>query len=299
MTDWINQISGTPEGARIASALALSAAFLHAVFGALQKGQHNPWISRAAIDTWLGLFALPLALFVVPWPNPELWPVLLGAMTIHIAYKVAQAHTYQRGAYSVVYPVVRGSAPLFTVMAAGLVFHEHFNLTQWLGVLLLVGGIIGLSDFNRRRLAVGRDTLRPALIWALITGGMVALYTTYDAWGIRLAEDPFTFLVWFFLFDSVFMPLWTRAQLARLSRKDFRSLAKRGFIGALVAPASFGSIMLATRIDDVGRAAVLRETSTVFSALVAWLILGEKVGPWRAALMAVIATGAVIVELGA
>lgn len=299
MTDWINQITGTPAGTQVALVLALSAAFLHAVFGALQKGRHNPWISRAAIDTWLGLFALPLALFVVPWPNRQLWPVLLGAMVIHIAYKVALAHAYQRGAYSVVYPVMRGSAPLFTVIAAGLVFHEHFNLTQWFGVLLLVSGIIGLSDYNRRRLAVGRETLQPALIWALITGGMIALYTTYDAWGIRLAENPFTFLVWFFLFDSLFMPLWTRPQLARLSREEFVSLAKIGFIGALVAPASFGSIMLATRIDDVGRAAVLRETSTVFSALVAWVMLGEKVGPWRAALMALIAGGAIIVELGA
>ena len=70
-------------------------------------------------------------------------------------------------------------------------------------------------------------------------------------------------------------------------------------IGAFVAFASFGSIMMATRIDEVGRAAVLRETSTVFAALVGWLVLGEKVGPARAALMALIALGAVIMEFGA
>ena len=69
--------------------------------------------------------------------------------------------------------------------------------------------------------------------------------------------------------------------------------------GAFVAFASFGLIMMATRIDEVGRAAVLRETSTVFAALVGWLVLGEKVGPARAALMALIAAGAVIMEFGA
>ena len=36
--------------------------------------------------------------------------------------------------------------------------------------------------------------------------------------------------------------------------------------------------MLATYLDKVGEAAVLRETSTVFAALIAWLILKEKVG---------------------
>jgi len=44
--------------------------------------------------------------------------------------------------------------------------------------------------------------------------------------------------------------------------------------------------------------ASLRETSTVFAALIGWFILGEKVGPRRLALMALIALGAVIVELG-
>jgi len=56
--------------------------------------------------------------------------------------------------------------------------------------------------------------------------------------------------------------------------------------------------MLATRLDKVGEAAVLRETSTVFAALIGWLMLGEKVGPRRLALMTLIAGGAVIVEFG-
>ncbi len=41
---------------------------------------------------------------------------------------------------------------------------------------------------------------------------------------------------------------------------------------------------------------MLRETSTVFAALIGWLVLGEKVGPARAGLMALIAIGAVIME---
>ncbi|MCF3973880.1 DMT family transporter [Paracoccus salsus] len=299
MSDWVIGIAGTPEGARTASALALAAAFLHAIFGALQKGRHDPWLSRAAIDLSYGLIALPVALFVVPWPEPELWLALFGAMAIHIAYKVAQALTYVRGAYTVVYPVVRGSGPLFAVIAAGFVFGERYNPLQWVGILLLVGGIFGLAGYNRLRLVVGRETLGPALAWALVTGGMVAVYTTYDAWGIRLAADPFTFLAWFFVLDAIFMPLWSMRRLMRLARHEIGPLAVRGVVGACVALGSFGAIMLATRIDEVGRVAVLRETSTVFAALVGWLILGEKVGPVRTGLMALIAAGAVVVEFAA
>ncbi|KJZ32606.1 multidrug transporter [Paracoccus sp. S4493] len=299
MGDFIIQIAGTEQGARLASILAITAAFLHAVFGALQKGRHDPWISRAAIDLSYLVLALPVALFLVPWPDPHLWPVLAGAMGIHIAYKIAQAKTYQRGAFTVVYPVVRGSAPLVVVLVAMIVFDERFNAVQWVGLGLLVGGIFGLALNSLRKLKVGRDTLVPALAWALITGVTVAAYTTYDAWGIRLAANPFTFLAWFFVLDGLFMPLLSWRRLAALPRAEVAPLAARGMIGAVVAFASFGSVMLATRIDDVGRAAVLRETSTVFAALVGWVILGEKVGPRRVALMALIALGAVIVEFAA
>lgn len=299
MDDFIIQIAGTEQGARLASILAITAAFLHAVFGALQKGRHDPWISRAAIDLSYLVLALPVALFLVPWPDPHLWPVLAGAMGIHIAYKIAQAKTYQRGAFTVVYPVVRGSAPLVVVLVAMIVFDERFNAVQWVGLGLLVGGIFGLALNSLRKLKVGRDTLVPALAWALITGVTVAAYTTYDAWGIRLAANPFTFLAWFFVLDGLFMPLLSWRRLAALPRAEVAPLAARGMIGAVVAFASFGSVMLATRIDDVGRAAVLRETSTVFAALVGWVILGEKVGPRRVALMALIALGAVIVEFAA
>lgn len=75
-------------------------------------------------------------------------------------------------------------------------------------------------------------------------------------------------------------------------------LALRGFTGGIVAYFSFGCIMLATRLDNVGEAAVLRETSTVFAALIGWIVLGEKVGPRRLALMTLIALGAIIVEMG-
>ena len=71
-----------------------------------------------------------------------------------------------------------------------------------------------------------------------------------------------------------------------------------GVIGGFVGILSFGSIMLATRLDKVGEAAILRETSTVFAALIGWYFLKEPVGPYRSFLMVLIAIGAVVVEFG-
>ena len=299
MVEWLLQAENTEQGSNLAFFLAIKAAFLHAIFGALQKGKFDPWLMRAAIDLSYGLMALPFALFIVPWPEYFMWPIFLGAFVIHTAYKIMQAMAYTRGAFTVVYPIVRGIGPLLTVIVAYFVFSESFNYTQWFGVMILLFGILGLAVYNIRFLLKGRETLATALIFACITGVLVALYTTYDAYGIRATANPFTFLAWFFLIDGIAMPLiafFKSKETIRIS--ELKSLIPRGIIGGLIAFFSFGSIMLATRLDKVGEAAVLRETSIVFAAIIGWLFLKETVGPRRISLIILIAVGAVFVEWG-
>ncbi len=299
MSDWLISLEGTEAGHQVALWLALMAAFLHAVFGALQKGKHDPWLSRGAIDASYGLMAAPLALFVVPWPEPHMWPIFAVVWVIHVAYKVLQALAYTKGSYTVVYPVVRGTGPLFTVIGSYYLFGETFSFVQWAGVGVLLAGIFGLAAYNYRYLETHRETLGVAMFLALVTGLFVALYTTYDAYGIRATADPFTFLAWFFMIDGLAMPPYAYYRWRRMAQRPaLGPLAIKGVFGGLVAFASFGAVMLATRLDKVGEAAVLRETSTVFAALIGWLVLKETVGPRRIALMALIALGAVIVEMG-
>lgn len=299
MTDWLLAIEGTETGHAVALGLALFAAFLHAVFGALQKGRHDPWLSRGAIDASYSLMAAPIALFVVPWPDASLIPLFIGILLVHVAYKLLQAWTYTFGAYTVVYPVQRGTGPVFAVIGASIVFGESYGIVQWLGVAMLSGGILALALYNLRHVTLQRDTLPLALGLAVATGFTVAAYTTVDAYGIRATPNPFTFLFWFFFLDGLWFPAVAAVRWARMEdRPTLGPLAARGITGALVAFGSFGSIMLATRLDKVGEAAVLRETSVVFAALIGWLMLGERVGTMRLALMALIALGAVVVEAG-
>ncbi len=91
MTEWILAIEGTETGRHFAMILALMAAVLHAAFAAMQKGRVDPWVMRGAMDVSYGLMALPVALFVVPWPAAHLWPILAGAWAIHTLYKTLQA----------------------------------------------------------------------------------------------------------------------------------------------------------------------------------------------------------------
>ncbi|HBQ37270.1 MAG TPA: multidrug transporter, partial [Rhodobacteraceae bacterium] len=75
MTAWLGSIEGTAMGHQVAMGLALFSAILHAIFGVLQKGRHDPWLSRGAIDISYGLIAVPFVLFVVPFPEPHMWSI--------------------------------------------------------------------------------------------------------------------------------------------------------------------------------------------------------------------------------
>lgn len=301
MTAWLQSIEGTAEGARLAVMLALTSAVAHAVFGALQKGRHDPWITRGSIDLWIAVFSAPVALFLVPWPQGAEWLVLVGCIAIHFAYKLTMALAYERAAFTVVYPVVRGTGPLATLAFAAIFLGEDYAALQWAGVMVLSLSILALAGVNLRGQPMGRGTLQAGLAWAFAGGLLVALYTTYDAWGIRLTPDPFTFLAWFFLLTAIDFPILCGLRLARGIGGPLPPagpLIARGMIGALVAFVSFGGVMLGTRLGKVGEVAALRETSTLFAALIGWVVLGERVGPARALLMVGVAAGAVMVQAG-
>ncbi len=298
MSEWITAMAGTPEGARLATLLALVSAVAHAAFGALQKGRNDPFLIRGSIDAALVVMTAPL-LLLVPAPDASTVLILAGAMVIHFAYKLTVALAYERAAYTVVYPIIRGTGPLVTVAAASAIFGERFTAAQWAGVGCLTLAMLLLSLRNLSEEKLDLRGLRIGLIWAIAGGLLVAIYTVYDAWGIRQSPDPFTFLAWFFFLTAMDFPIlaWLRYR-RHGAAGGLRSLVRRGILGAVIAWISFGGVMLATRLDKVGEAAVLRETSTVFAALIGWFILGERVGPRRLILMGMIALGAVIVELG-
>jgi hypothetical protein len=51
-------------------------------------------------------------------------------------------------------------------------------------------------------------------LWALAAGILVAIYKTYDAYGIRQAIDPFTFLAWFFFVTAIDFPILPPSAIA-------------------------------------------------------------------------------------
>lgn len=304
MSDLVVSLAGTPAGEALALALALLSALAHAIFGAINKGGRDAIINRGAINVAYALMALPFALFVFEWPAPWMWWILGGAFLIHLLYEWLQARAFQTGGFTVVYPIARGTGPLLIALASGTIFGEGFGPGQWAGLLVLTGAIYGLALANVRALgmadAAAAAQLRGAILTAVTAGAMIAVYTLYDAWAIRQAADPFTFIAWFFVTGMFGTPVvavlrWRR--MAPAQRPELGDLALRGVFGGLIALLSFGGIMLATRLGHVAEVAALRETSIVFATAIGVLVFHERLDALRLALIFAIVAGAVFIKV--
>lgn len=304
MAEYFISIEGTPSGERLAFILALLSAFAHAVFAALNKQGHDPYLNRGAINLSYSIMAAPFALFVFPLPEGFMWVVLGMSFFAHLGYEWMQSAAFTRGAFTLVYPIARGTGPLLTALIAIFLFSESLALGQWFGMLLLSGAIASLAGINLKQdnlPAALKANLLPSILFAVGAGIAVAIYTSIDAYAIRLAENPFTMLAWFFFLGGFGFPLvaahrWTI--LTPEQRPKIRQLVKRGIIGALIAYCSFGMLMLATRIGKVSEAAALRETSIIFATMIGVLFFREKITPLKLLVIGLIALGAILVEFG-
>ncbi len=302
MGELIIALSGTPAGEALALSLALLSAMAHAIFGAVNKGGYDPYFNRGSINIAYSIMAAPFALFVLPWPDIELFKVLCITYFVHLIYEWLQTYSFSKGAFTVVYPIARGTSPFVTALGALIIFNEQLKLLQWFGLAILSTSIFLLAFVNYRTAMTYKQNitgLRQAVASAFLTGIMIAAYTTIDAFGIRLAANPFTFLVWFFMMGGLGFPLVAAHRWLKVKKHPpISDLIMRGIFGAIIGVISFGAIMLASRLGKVAEAATLRETSIIFAAGIGVLIFKERIKLSALLLIGFIAIGAILVKTG-
>ena len=95
-----------------------------------------------------------------------------GVGAVETAYFVFLAQAYRVGDLSVVYPIARGTAPLIAVAIGVLILGERLAPVAWLGVVLLLAGVLVVQRPWRM---LGPGGAAPAGAgFALLTGAMIA-----------------------------------------------------------------------------------------------------------------------------
>src|SRR5438105_13053052 len=125
-------------------AAVLFAAACHAGWNAAIKRGLDPLTTTVLISLGATVVALALAPFT-GWPAAPAWPWVIASVVIHLGYFAALIESYRAGDMGQVYPLARGAAPLMTATATTALVGERLSAPAWLGIVLLVAGVLLLS----------------------------------------------------------------------------------------------------------------------------------------------------------
>ena len=168
-----------------ALALVLSAALLHAIWNIVAKkagGNHH----FALITVLLSIVLwAPAALWfgINEWQRWGWfeWGVLAVSAVVHVLYFTVLLTGYRKSDLTVVYPVARGSGPLFAVVGAVVVLGERLTPLGTAGVLVLCGGVWliagGPALWRHSHDPALRERALSGVRWGMVTGLLIASYT--------------------------------------------------------------------------------------------------------------------------
>jgi drug/metabolite transporter (DMT)-like permease len=265
-----------------ALALALGAAFLHALWNVLLAGSRDSVAATGALLLFGVALLAPAALvsggFADGGLSADALPFVAASAAFELAYFVLLARAYRGGELGVVYPVARGSAPVVVlVVAAALGLGKGVSWLAALGVLLVAGGVllVGFSQSERRVRTPEADKVdaRRDLGAALAIGVTIAGYTLVDSEGLDHA-DPLPYL---FLIAAICAAAYNGALVLSGRAQELKAALTPRMLGTAAATvASYVMVLAALQMAPAAPVAAVRESSIVIAALMAWLFLGEE-----------------------
>lgn len=270
-----------------AFALALGAAFLHALWNLLLARERDPEAATAiAICASVVVFA-PVSALV--WDvDPRVWPFIAATSVLQLVYFALLATAYRHTELSFVYPIARGLAPVLVLLVGAVALGVGATAAQAAGVCL-----VGLGVFGVRGLGGKRDLAGGAL--ALAIAATIAAYTLIDKSGIQYAS-PIVYL------ELAMAPTALGALLLVAAlpsgRARLRAAARpTPAIAGIVSFVAYVLVLAALERAPAASVAAVRETSVLIVAALAAPMLGERVGPMRLAGAALVVGGIALLVL--
>jgi drug/metabolite transporter (DMT)-like permease len=271
----------------------LGAALLHASWNALLKRHGEPLLAAVLVVAGSACVAIVLLPFLAA-PARASWGFIAASSVVQTIYYLLLVETYRDGQVSHAYPLMRGCAPLLVALANGPLTGDRLSIGQWCAMLMICGGVLGQWLVTRAAPAPGA---RRTTVYALLTAGVIAAYTVIDGQGVRRSGAPAAYTLWIFLLTGVCVCAWTARGRVRALAAFARANPLVAPLGGLASVGSYGIALWAMTRAPVAAVAALRETSILFAAAIAAVILREPIGRARLAAVALIACGAVAMRL--
>lgn len=271
--------------------IVLFSALLHAAWNAFIKSGDNKLVETTLLVIGAGAISAAVLPFV-PAPAKASWPFLAASVVIHCAYFSLVALAYRTGELSFAYPIMRGSAPLFTAILTVSVVGEPIGGGGWLGIVLLCAGILWLARDGWR----SANNQKHTLAFALLNAAVIVAYTIMDGLGSRASENPWSYVLWLFFLNMFPLLAIGFASSARAILSTSAVGWGKGCAGGLCSICAYGLVLWAMTHAPIALVAALRETSVLIGTALGALLLKERFGLGRWIAAALITAGAVAMK---
>ncbi|RZU12557.1 hypothetical protein EV645_5829 [Kribbella rubisoli] len=233
----------------IALGLLTASAGCHATWNLLLK---KGGLGGPAFVWMCGLLTLPISLVLLARGSAAWWAGLVS-MALHTTYAVTLQKAYGAGAFSTVYSVSRGCAPVLVAIASLGGPHVYGG-----AALVLVGVLLMERPRSSRGVVLG-----------LAVAACTAAYTLWDGYAVTsLHVDLLMYLAVANVAQVV--------ALSPLARRSALANWRKALPVAVLMPASYGLVLLALSFASVGVVAIGRTLNVVVGAVLGAVVLRER-----------------------
>lgn len=267
-----------------AFSLVIAGAFFHALWNLFAKKALGGWPFVWFFGIVSLIIAVPFGLYSLRSNSlhltAEAWAAIFCSALVHVAYSLVLQKGYRESDFSVVYPLARGTGPLFAVFGAIVVLGEAPSIPGWLGIFGILVGILLISG-TIRALSVPSQRVRAGLLWGPVTGLSIAAYTVIDGWAVKtLGIAPVLYYVLVLALRTLILtPQALRVPQALRSEW----LRNRHYIVAVgvLSPLAYILVLFAMTMAPLSYVAPIREISMLLGVLFGAKLLQESFGPSR------------------
>lgn len=259
--------------------------FLMICFSAICHATWNYATKKVKSDsTFIWLFSVvssviyaPLALVFLYLNKIDFKPVfilfILGSVILHSIYFILLNKGYSVGNLSIIYPLARGTGPLFSTIIAIIFLKENASVAAILGILLIICGIITITGNPSLVFKAGKDK---SLTFAFLCGISIASYTIFDKIAVSAIMLPPLILDWLSNLGRAI--LLTPYAIGR--KEEVKKLItyhkKEALTVGILSPLSYILVLTAMVTIPVYYIAPIRELSILIGAFLGVKFLSEE-----------------------
>jgi drug/metabolite transporter (DMT)-like permease len=270
----------------VATVLALASAGMHAGWNLVAKRSADRFSALWGQFAVGGIIGAIVIVFTRELPAEAwLWAAITGA--VHVPYIVALASAYDRGDFSLAYPIARGGGALLAGIGGIVLLGDELSLLGVISIATVTGGMVLLS--------IGAQLSQ--VLTALVVAAMIGIYTTVDSHAARDVGGN-TYVCALFVSSGVMVSIYgVVAGRGPALRRSLVVSWRMYILTGAVSLVTYALVMIAVRRAPVGYVAALRESSVLVAAFIGWKYLDEGSAHRRLVAAGVVVAGLVLLVL--